>query len=222
VKRSLFVLIVGETGVGKSHAAMSLGNSVMLDTTINGDAEVAAWKVYGDEFGERYYRVSEYEQLCNVIEECEVPVVCIDTGDSLRDVLAREYIRRVNEGRSEDKKVKKIYPVTEWGKVYDLGRELFYSYAGEKTFVITEGMKDEYVGDKPTGKKVPDGLKMLPAMADIVVNVKIVGGKRKFQVVKNRFIDKTSEEWIKEVGDLKVLFDEIEKVTGFKKEWLVV
>lgn len=228
MRKSIVVLIISnKTGSGKSHMSFACGDTFAIDTTANGDGEIAAYHVFGDDYNERYKCVTDYEEMLKLIEETEHNVICLETGDAIRNVLANEYIKRMSKKRG--KKVLSVYPVTEWGKVYEIAKELFYKYCGKKSFVITEGTKDRWEYDEErgvdvnTGKKVPDGLKMLPGMCDIMLNIVISKkGERTAKVIKNRFVDKAGNSWIAEVTDLNDLFDRMDKSGVFKKEWLVI
>lgn len=227
MNKSIVVLIVSnKTGSGKSHMSFNSGDTFVIDTTANGDGQIAAYHVFGDAYEERYKHVTDYDEMIRLIEETTHRVICLETGDTIRTIFAKEYMKRAAKKRG--KKVSSVYPVTEWGKVYDIARDLFYKYCDKKSFIITEGTKDRYEYDEErgvdvnTGKKVPDGLKMLPAMCDVMLNVVERAGKRRVTVSKNRFVDMLGKDWIEETDDLNSLFDEMDKNGVFRKEWLVI
>jgi len=209
--KRIIVCIYGETGVGKTHTALSLKDSLCVDMTMNNEAMIAAMNVYGDKFKERYRVVREYDELMKCVRECEENnlLCCLETADAFRDLLAREYLRR--EGL-KGKKKEKIYPITEWGKVYEIAREIFFN--SDCSFTVTGGLKDQYTYDEElgrervTGKKIPDGLKILPEIADVVAVLVLRNGKQIYKIVKSRF------EHPSKLGEVESLKEYIER---FKK-----
>lgn len=205
MKKRVVICIYGETGVGKTHTALSLKDSMCVDMTMNNEAMIAAMNVYGDRFEERYRVVRDFDELMKCVEVCEQNnwLCCLETADSLRDVLAREYMRR------EGKKKERIYPITEWGKVYDIAREIFFG--SDCSFTVTGGLKDQYTYDEElgrerlTGKKIPDGLKVLPEIADVVAVLYLKNGKQMYRIVKSRF------EHPSKLGDVESLKEYIER-----------
>lgn len=210
--------------------SFSSGDTVVIDTTSEKEGEIAAFHVYGENYEERYFPMSSYDEIVEKIKQTKHSTVCLETGDSLREILAIEYLKRVNVKRKAAGKNPKtaVYPVTEWKAVYDIARELFRTVGGEKTFIITEGTKDKYAYDKErqesvnTGKQAPDGLKILPTIADIVLNIKIEKNKRKVVVVKNRFVNRVGDDWIEEAEDVVDLINKMVEKGSIKREWVVM
>lgn len=231
MKRTIVVLVISKKhGWGKSHLAMATGDSCMIDMSPTKDAEVAATHVYGKEFEKRYIVLREYRAIVKEVNDIKYPVVCLDTGDWLRDVLKREHIRRTNVERAKKNKspINKVYPVTEWGEVYDIAREFFYDVCETKTIIVTEGVKDKWKYDEEkgrdveTGKSVPDGLKILPGIADIVLNVVVNKKGREVKVIKNRFMDIASDNFISPVSSVNDLVEKMIKKKVIKKGSLVL
>ena len=229
--RTIVVLVISKThGWGKSHLAMATGDSCMIDMTPSKDAEIAAQHIYGDEFDDRYIVLREYNAIVKEIERVKYPVVCLDTGDSFRDVLKREYLIRHNVERAKKNKppVGRVYPQTEWGAVYDIGRDFFYDICDNKSIVVTEGVKDKYkMNDElgktvPTGKSIPDGLKILRGIADIVLNIVVDKKGRSVEVLKNRFMDIASDDFITPVDSMNDLIKKMITNGVIKKDDLVL
>jgi len=229
--RTIVILIISEKhGWGKSHLAMATGDSCMIDMTPSKDAEIPAQHVYKDEFDDRYIVLREYNAIVKEIERVKYPVVCLDTGDCFRDVLKREYLVRHNAERAKKKKspVSTVYPQTEWGAVYDIGRDFFYDVCDNKSIVVTEGVKEKYkMNDElgkvvPTGKSIPDGLKILPGIADIVLNVVVDKKGRRVDVLKNRFMDIASDDFITPIESVNSLVDRMIESGVVKKGMIAI
>jgi len=222
VKISWIILIKGEVKVGKSHLGMATPDSIMIDMTADSNARAAAYNVYGNEMDERYFKIDEdADDLENIIEGTDAKVVCLDEGRNLRNAYANRYLRI--------KKKEKVYPISEWAHVYgDIQNNLFRRWDGEKNFVITQGMKDYriYSPDEKrevvTGKRITDGLNILPTLADVVLDVRVEKHKRRVRVQVNRFLDMGNDEvWVEYVNSIDDLFDKICENSNFKREMFV-
>ena len=233
---SVVVLSMGSVKTGKSYLNMKGlngdGNTIMIDLTDDSNAKPAALSVYGDEFDNRYFKVDDYEELERILEETECSTVCIDESKDLRDLYAKKYLK-------EHPKKTKIFPISEWALVYgDIKERIFRKYDSEKNFLISGGLRDVRVYKEKeekeviTGRKSPDGLNILPALADIIVHVttsernagsppKVVRS-RKIKVLGNRFLDYAGEEWVDEISGLKDLMDRIVDGGRFKREMFLV
>lgn len=236
-KISLVVLIKGEVKVGKSYLAASMHDSMMVDLTADSNSFPAAIGVYDDETDARYFRAKSVEELEKIIEENNATTVCIDEGKDLRDLYAKVHLEYLNAIRAErkEKPLKTIYPVTEWGAVYDEIEDLFRKYDSKKNFIVTEGMKDRYVYDKDlkqqvmTGERIADGLNILPTLADIIIHVSIVEksatksrAERVIRVVRSRFMDIAGDGWIDRIDNIDELIEKIcASNVKFKREYFV-
>ena len=240
-KLSFVGYIIGEVKTGKSHLAM-LGfsgkgeDSIMIDATPSGHARIAAMRVYGDKFEERYFRVGEdAKEILKVIEENEdIPTICIDESKNLRNAFAKPVLDTINEERAlaKPKKspIKTIYPVTRWADVYGDIDDMFRKYDGKHNFIITAGLKDKRGFDKEsktsyiTGHKEGEGLKTLKTICDIGLHVSISTKPRKrtINVLINRLVNAGGEEWVDEITGIKDLMDNICNSGRFKREWFLV
>ena len=233
---SLVVLSMGSVKTGKSYLNMKGlagdGNTIMIDLTSDSNAQAAALGVYGEEFDKRYFRVDDYEELERILEEEECSTVCIDESKDLRDLYAKKYLK-------EHPKKTRIFPISEWALVYsDIKERIFRKYDSKKNFLISGGLRDVRVYKEKeekeviTGRKSPDGLNILPALADIIVHVttseRNAGSppkpvrSRKIKVLGNRFLDYAGEEWIAEISGLKELLDKIVDGERYRREWFLV
>lgn len=238
-KLSIVVYINGEVKTGKSHLAM-LGfsgkgeDSIMIDVTPAGHARIAAMRVYGDKFEERYFRVEEDAgEILKVIEDHpDIATICIDESKNLRDAFAKPVLDAINEERVAAKKkpVKTIYPITRWADVYMDVDDMFRKYEGVHNFVITAGLKDKRGFDKETktsyitGKRESEGLKTLKTVCDVGLNVSVSEKPRKrtVTVLINRLLDAGGEEWVEEITSLKDLMEKIVDGGRYKREWFLV
>ncbi|MCK4329799.1 hypothetical protein KAX02_08140 [candidate division WOR-3 bacterium] len=229
-KLSLIFLIMGAPKTGKSYLAMKGlsgdgSDSIMIDLTDDSNAKPAALNVYGEDFEERYFKAKNYQDIEGIVDSTDSKTVCIDESKDFRNVYAKKYL-------AENKK-KKVFPISEWALVYgDIKERIFEKYDEERNFIITSGMKDVRVYKEKeereviTGQKSPDGLNILPALADIILYVTTgeKGGvrSRKIKVLGNRFLDYAGEEWVAEITGLKDLMDKIVDGGKYKKEWFLV
>lgn len=240
-KLSLIVYGIGEVKVGKSDLAMrgfsgTGEDTLMIDVTPAAHARIAAMRVYGDKFDDRYFHIEEdAKEILRIIEEHEgVPTICIDESKNLRDAFAKPVLEAINQERAMKKPVQKpiktIYPVTRWADVYKDVDSMFRKYEGLHNFVITAGLKDKRGFDKEsktsyvTGKKEGEGLKTLKTVCDIGLHVSISEKPRKrtIKVLINRLLDAGGEEWIEEITGLKDLMDRIVEDGRYKREWFLV
>ena len=234
-KIGLVVLSMGMVKVGKTYLNMKGlngdGNTIMLDLTDDSNAKPAALSVYGDEFDKRYFKVDDYEELERILEEEECSSVCIDESKDLRDLYGKKYLK-------EHPKKTRIYPTSEYAILYnDVRERIFRKYDSKKNFLISGGLRDVRVYKENeekeviTGRKTPDGLNILPALADIIVHVttseRKVGSppkvvrSRKISVLGNRFLDYAGDEWVSEVASLKDLLDKVVDGGKYKEEWFL-
>lgn len=229
-KISLVVLSMGAPKTGKSHLAMKGlsgdgSDSIMIDLTDDSNAKPAALNVYGDKFEERYFKAKSYQDIEEIIESTNAKTVCIDESKDFRNMYAKKYL-------VENKK-KRVFPISEWALVYgDVKERIFEKYDEERNFIITSGMKDVRVYKEKeereviTGQKSPDGLNILPALADIILHVttneKMGVRSRKIKVLGNRFLDYAGEEWMAEITGLKDLMEKIVDGGKYKREWFLL
>ena len=211
----LMIELIGEPAVGKTHLASSFPKPFVIDTTPKMEARAIVAKVLGEGWNERYAAIRDYRELLRAVDAAtkreDVATVVIDTGADLQSLAASEYLRRKRE--EEHKERERVLPV-EYGRVRDMvDNEIINRVIrAEKNLILTAQMKDEYVEGKKTGRRVRDGYPRANYLSDIRILIKIVeekaGDKTVYKrvglVVKNRFIDVTSEDYVWELNPLTV------------------
>ena len=228
-KISLVVLSMGGVKTGKSYLNMrglaGDGNTITIDLTSDSNAQAAALNIYGEEFDDRYFRVDDYEELERILKETECSSVCIDESKDLRDLYAKKYLKEYNK--------KRVYPTSEYAILYnDIRERIFRKYDSNKNFLISGGLKDVRVYKEKeereviTGSKTPDGLNILPALADIILHVttneKMGVRSRKVKVLGNRFLDYAGDSWMDTITSLEDLMNHIYNGNVFKREMFLV
>ena len=83
--------------------------------------------------------------------------------------------------------------------------------------VMTSIFRDEYVDDKKTGVRERDGYKRLRFESWLRFHIKIVNNKRVYKVIKNRFVDKLSADYVSEFEDFS--FDKLVEITFDKAKF---
>jgi len=221
VKIPLFVEIVGDTAVGKTHLSLTFPKPLLIDLTPKGEGLPIVLKLYPEEWLKRYIRVRSFGQIReavkNAIRNPDYLTIIFDTSTDLRQLAAEEYLRETGK--------KSVYPVTEWRYVREKIDNLIYEIINaKKNLVFTSQLKDEYIDGKFTGRKVRDGYKKTPYFADIRIYLVLrktdKGYKREGVILKNRFVDKASEEYVERIEDPS--FEKIVEITKLPKEVLVL
>jgi len=145
--------VAGEPDVGKTHFACTFPKPLVIDT------EGKAWIVL-KKFGHKYWKkVKTFDDIRQAvywgIDSPEIETIVIDSGADLRELAAREYM--------EEHGIEQIYPLVLWARVDDKIDELVRAIKdADKYLVVTARMKDEYLGEQKTGRRVRDGYKKFP------------------------------------------------------------
>lgn len=239
-KISLLTSIVGDVKVGKTHFGM-LGlsgdgsDTLMIDVTPASQARIAAMRVYGKNFDDRYYRVSDMEitEVEKIIDEhSDIPTICIDESRNFRDIFATPVLETINEERAKENKkpIKTIFPITRWADVYADAEKFFSKNDGKHNFVITGGQKDKLVFDQETKQLVPhpkglkkaDGLKIIGTLCDLALKITLKENVRTAKVLVNRLVDGSDvTKWVDTTTSLKELFDQSCINSGLDKSMFV-
>jgi hypothetical protein len=108
--------------------------------------------------------------------------IVIDSATMLYQFAQTEYLQTSG--------AQKIYPQFEWGKVYALLDNLIMKLRDcGHNVIFTSQVRDEYVEESKTGRRIMDIYKKLPYMSDIIIHCSRDSEKneRKFVVVKNGY-----------------------------------
>ena len=219
MKIPLLVEIIGDPATGKTHASLQFPNPFLIDTTPKMEALPIVMKLHKD-WRERYVNVRDWKMLERAVDSAlqrEFKTIVFDTSVDLQRLAAEEWCRQHGKER--------VYPITLYGQVRQLVDNVInkiVSYG--RNIVFTSQLRDEYIDGQKTGRKERDGYKKLPYFCDIELLVKLEkeGDKvvRKWRVLKNRFVDRTSPEWVDGwEGDLT--WERIVELTKLPREVLV-
>jgi hypothetical protein len=215
---NLLLEIIGEPGTGKTHLASILPKPFLIDTSPKGEARTTFIRLVKDEG--RYAHVGNWDELISATKKAgarfDVKTVILDTSADLQDMARAEYMRI--HGR---KGVLQI----EFGFVRDLvDAQIVYKLTASpptgygKNVVCTSQMKDLYKTIQDSEGKAHsfkegrqrDGYQRLDFQADVRLFLQLKEDKvgevmktrRICTVIKNRFIDKASDEWISDVNPI--------------------
>lgn len=144
------MLIVGESGLGKTHIAATLrGPLVHIDTEDRADMVLKKFRnVY-------WKRAHDYPTIkaamSFAIRTVKTPgTIIIDSASDLRDYVEEWVVEQLNASK------KKVHPTFHWGDVYAEIQNMIGAVRSRGwNIVFTGRMSDEYVNDKKTGKREP-------------------------------------------------------------------
>jgi len=210
----LFVEIIGEAAVGKTHLACLFPKPAVVDTTKTRESYAVMRKLLTD-WKERYFPVTTLEEIRNVLKKIEEKktmfrTVVIDTSADLRDMGSTEYLK---EKSNASKERVALMPL-EYKWVNERIDEISHNIRVKMTMNLVHlaQMKDEYTGkgnsSEKTGKRIRKGYPNANAQADVRLLLKIEQEvdaktmryteklKRTCVVVKNRFKDQVAPEWV--------------------------
>lgn len=196
----MLIEIVGEAGVGKTHMSCGFDNVLFFDCGKNKESEFVFRKVSEDDTGLTggYVWIREWKDIEEALNSVVIyNTVVFDLSEQLVKMAGREWMR-VNKKRA-------VYPITNYQYVYGIVDKLIEELVFKGVdIVMISGLKDNWVDDKRTGRREHAGYKNLPYQADIriLLCVEDVDGvmKRVGKVVKNRFLDVCSDDYIKELS----------------------
>lgn len=159
------VLLVGEDGSGKTHFACTmkeLGPVYILDTELRG--EKVATQMFDIRTIVRIYDyIGMYAAVRGIIAKFKPPgTIVFDSGTDITKFAAQRFM--------DEAKIDKIYPKVLYDEVYRKC-DAVYNACRRAGFhvVITGQMKDEYIGENRSGKKLPKVYDRLLYSSDITV-----------------------------------------------------
>ncbi len=221
-KTSLFVEIIGEPGSGKSHLSYLFPKPAVIDTTTSKESYIVLRKLFPTEWKQRFFPVWNLEDIRKALEEITkrkdfFRTIVIDTSADLRDLGCKEYLAElIKAGKTREALMPTEY---KWvnAKIDDIidkinsvpkpdqkDKEKYL----QMNLVFIAQMKDEWSGGKSTGKRIRKGYPNANFQSSIRLFLKIEQEvdpktmqykdtfKRTCVVVKNRFKDQASAEWI--------------------------
>ena len=207
-KIPLLIELIGEEGTGKTHTGLSFPNPVLLDCTEQGEGQLIAMKLFPNEFDKRYKHIIDWHDLLSVPDGFATYVF-----DTSKDV-----VRLMSDRWCAKYKKQKVYPPQAYGQVYNMLDKLIRDIMHKPANVVmTSVFRDEYVDDKKTGIRERDGYKRLRFESWLRFHIKIKDNKRIYYVIKNRFVDKLSDDYVSEFEDFS--FDKIVEITFDKAKF---
>ncbi len=236
-KQPLLLEIIGEAEAGKTHTSLLFSNPALIDTTAKCEALSIVKKVFPEDYEERYFSVRSWQEILDAvkkIKEARFKTVVIDTAADLQEVAGEAWLKEVNGARKRAGKSewKEIYPITNYKFVRMKVDAMIFEIVSPKkmccNLIFIALMKDEWMKGKSTGRRKRDGYRRSNFQADLRLFLQLEKGVgedlmptgkyvRKCTVVKNRFVDKCSEEWKGEI-ETPLTFEKIMEVTLLKRE----
>lgn len=179
----LVVLIAGKEGSGKTHLACSmseLGPVYLIDTEYR--AQIVTRKFQNVKFATVRSFLDMAVAVKHILKHQAPGTIVIDSGSDLQTFAEIEYLERTEKDR--------VGMPWNWAEVWRLCNAIIDDVKSSRDFhlVITARVKEEYAGEKPTGRIVPRIYSTLPYKADVVLQF----GKDKegkLYVTKNGFSD---------------------------------
>jgi len=202
-KIPLLIELIGEEGTGKTHTGLLFPNPILLDCTEQGEGKLIAMKVFPNEFDKRYKHITDWHDLLSVPDGFATYVF-----DTSKDV-----VRLMGDKWCNKYKKNMVYPPQAYGQVYNMLDKLIRSIMNKPANVVmTSIFRDEYVDDKKTGIRERDGYKRLRFESWLRFHITTEYNiERVYKVIKNRFVDKTSDDYIPSFKEFS--FDKIIEIT---------
>ncbi len=188
------IVISGEQGTHKTHLACTMSNEMptyLLDTEHRG--HIVARKFPKNLF---YKQVSNYNDVIvathAIFRTATTPsTIIIDSGSDFQQYAETRY--------KDVAKLEKIWPQYLWAMIWDMcDKPLYDIRSSGHTLILTTRVKDEYINDKPTGKKVPRIYNRIPYAADIMLEM-TGDEKNPIAVTKNGYFADHTSKFTKEL-----------------------
>jgi len=182
----LVILIAGREGVGKTHLACTmseLGPVYLIDTEYR--AQIVTRKFSNVKFAVTKSYKDMVIAVKHILHSHPPGTIILDSGSDLQTFSEIEYLER-----SEKEKVGMPW---NWAEVWRLCNAVIDDIKFSQQFhlVITSRLKEEYNGDKPTGKQIPRIYSTLPYKSDIVLQF-TESRDRTCNIIKNGFTGESS------------------------------
>ena len=207
-KIPLLIEVIGEEGMGKTHTGLLFPNPILVDCTEHGEGKLIAMKQFPDEWERRYKHLVDWRGLLDIPDGFSTYV--FDTSKDLVRLMGNKWCAKY--------KKQKVYPPMAYGEVHNMVDKLVRQVMGKPANVVmTSLFRDEYVNDKKTGIRERDGYKRLRFESWLRFHIVIKDGKRIFRVIKNRFVDKLSDNFVSEFEDFS--FDKLVEITFDKAKF---
>lgn len=166
VREPIVVGIAGNAGLGKTHFANTFPIPIIADT--EGRSQIVMKKFDGIRHRKVVKNMKGIREVVQVMaanmcpneEERQNYTFVFDSSSDFQQMAESEYLIEA--------KKEKIFPIVLWAKVFDK-MDIVFNKIRELGFnaVFTQQLKEEWLGDKPTGTFVPAGYKKLPYRVDI-------------------------------------------------------
>jgi hypothetical protein len=216
----LFIEVIGEPSVGKTHLASLFPKPALVDTTAKGEGYVVFKKFHSD-WKRRYFRARTFDDFTKHLSAIErdkgyFRTVVVDTSADLRTLGSQDYIKELNEaGKNREKLMPEEYGwINE--KINDFINKITDIEKLCMNLVFTSQMRDEWKDRKPTGRRIRKGYPDANFQSDMRLFLQLVQKvdektmqfipneyERKCQVIKCRFRDQADkEDWKAELKEL--------------------
>lgn len=158
------ILIAGREGSGKTHLACTmaeLGPVYLIDTEYR--AQIVTKKFNNVKTAVVKSFMEMAVAVKHILKQQQPGTIVIDSGSDLQTFAEIEYLERTEK--------EKVGMPWNWAEVWRLCNAVIDDIKASQQFnlVITARMKEEYVGDKPTGQMIPRVYSTLPYKADLVL-----------------------------------------------------
>ena len=162
-KVPLFVEIIGEPSVGKTHLSCLFPKPALLDTTPKGEGYYIIRKIYPEEWKQRYFRVRCFKDVMIALEYVRkrrelFRTVVVDTGADLRSLAIDACLEELRKEKPERQRLMPEEYSCVNKKVNEFVDEVTDPERLCMNLVFTAQMKDEWVDRRPTGRRIRDCL----------------------------------------------------------------
>jgi len=204
-KIPLLIELIGEEGAGKTHTSLLMPNPIMIDCTEQEEGKLIAMKIFPNDWERRYKHIDDWRGLLDIPDGFATYI--FDTSKGLVRLMGDKWCAKYKKQR--------VYPPMAYGEVHNMVDRLVKGIMDKPANVVmTSIFRDEYIDDKKTGIRERDGYKRLRFESWLRLHIVIKDNKRVFKVIKNRFIDKISDDYTSEIEDFS--FDKIIEITFHK------